>query len=193
MEYSKFIVNLSNPFNKINLGAGWEDNSLVTKVCGPDWTKKRFGKKDSTAKASDNNDDDLDSDPIVLSLVLRYLKRVMFIPKNIEVDDKMMPTGSIYSHENWLDSVKPFGEARFEKGVFNCNKSLVEVLRSYERPFELNDCIFKLFKISFINMQTKDNKKQWVNIPEDVSRKLKSISDIYSRNTLKAMYCYSLL
>jgi len=174
------------------LGAGWDVIGLVTKVCGPAWTKKRFGKKDNIAKASDNNKDDLDSDPIVLSLVLSYLKRVIFIRKNIEVDDKMMPTGSIYSHENWLDSVKPFGEARFEKGVFNCNKSLVEVLRSYERPFELNNCIFKLFKQSFIKMQTKDKKKQWVEIPEDVSRKLRNISDIFSRNTLKAIvpaYC----
>ena len=74
----------------------------------------------------------------------------MFIPKNMEVDDKMIPMGSIYSHDNWLDSVKPFGETRFEKGIFNCNKNLIEVLQSYERPFELNDCIFKLFKISFI-------------------------------------------
>ena len=85
-------------------------------------------KKDNIAKVSDNNEDNLDIDPIVLNLVLRYLKRVMFIPKNIEVDNKMMPTGSIYSHENWLDSVKPFGETRFEPGIFNCNKSLVEVL-----------------------------------------------------------------
>ena len=41
-------------------------------------------------------------------------------------------------------------------------------------------------------MQTKDKKKQWVEIPEDVSRKLRSISDIYSWNTLKAIvpaYC----
>ena len=128
IEYSKFIENLSNPFNNFNLGAGWEDNSLVTKVCGPAWTKNRFGKKDKIAKASDNNDDDLDSDPIVLSLVLRYLKRVMFIPKNIEVENKMIATRNIYSHENRFDSVKLFGEARFEKDIFNCNKSLVEVL-----------------------------------------------------------------
>ena len=77
------------------MGAGWEDNSLVTKVCGPAWTKKRFGKKDSIVKASDNNYDDLDSDTIVLSLVLCYLKNFMFVPKNIEVDDKMIPTRSI--------------------------------------------------------------------------------------------------
>ena len=109
IEYSKFIENLSNPFNNVDLGAGCEDNSLVTKVCGPAWTKKRFGKKDNIEKASDNNDDDLDSDPIVLSLVLHYLTHVMLIPKNMEVDDKMIPAGSIYSHENWLDSVKPFG------------------------------------------------------------------------------------
>ena len=114
MEFNKFIENLSNPFNNINLGAVWEDKSLFTKVCGPAWKKKRFGKKDNSAKAWENNNDDSDSDPIVLGLVLRYLKNAMFVPKNIEVDDKMIPTGSIYSHENWLDSVKPFGKAKFE-------------------------------------------------------------------------------
>ena len=71
----------------------------------------------------------------------------MFVPKNMDVEDKMIATGTIYSHKNWLDSVKPFGETRFEQGIFNCNKSLVEVLQSYKQPFELNNCIFKLFKI----------------------------------------------
>ena len=116
MEFSKFIENLSNPFNNVNLGAGWEDNSLVMKVCSPAWTKKRFGKKDNSAKASEDNNDDSDSDPIVLSLVLCYLKNVMFVPKNMEVEDKMIATGIIYSYQNWLDIVKPFGEARLEQG-----------------------------------------------------------------------------
>ena len=106
----------------------------------------------------------------------------MFFPKNMEVDDELIEVGSIYYHENWRESIKPFVQAVFNPGVFVDSNGLEEMLQSYKRPFELNDCIFKLLKTSFIFMQTKDNIKQWVNIPEDVTKKLRDISDIYSRN-----------
>ena len=75
MEFSKFMQNISNSFNNIDLGDGWRDNSLVTKVFGPAKTKKRFVKKGNILRDSDKDDENLDSDPIVLSLVLIYLKK----------------------------------------------------------------------------------------------------------------------
>ena len=56
MDYSKFIQNLSNPFNNVNLGDGQGDNNLFTKVCCNAWIKKHL-KKTNSVKASANTND----------------------------------------------------------------------------------------------------------------------------------------
>ena len=94
----------------------------------------------------------------------------MFIPKSMEADDELIGVGSIYYHDNWRDSVNPFGQAFFSHSVFTDNIGLEEFHQSYEHHFELNTCIFKLFNTSFILMKTKDKIKQWFDLPEDVTK-----------------------